>query len=229
MIQILPLAQVIHDEVVLEDDFNSKFEGWELIEDEQEHSFLNDSYYWMENKSDERWMFYHKSMPIFKEENFILHAKIELMNNSNGYGHYGFVWGFQKEHELLNKFVVSTYDNSFTIAHFQKNHHYIRHRYRGTHEKRQENKREQFLSIVKLDDYYYFFLNEYSRPVYITHISQLPMQGNRFGFYVEPGIMIRCNKITIKRLITDRSYDGSLWMPLNEDEMPLGTQILRGN
>jgi len=50
MIQILPLADIMHEEVLLEDDFTSKFEGWELIEDEEEKSFIKDSYYWMENK-----------------------------------------------------------------------------------------------------------------------------------------------------------------------------------
>lgn len=43
MIQILPLADIIHEEVLLEDDFNNKFEGWELIEDEDEHSFIGKS------------------------------------------------------------------------------------------------------------------------------------------------------------------------------------------
>jgi hypothetical protein len=229
MIQILPLAKIIHKDIVLEDDFNSKFEGWELVEYEDEHSFMKDSHYWMENKSTSRWMFYHKAMPVSKDENFILYTNIELINNRNGYGQFGLVWGFQKQHEVLNKFVISTQNQSFTIAQFQKDHHYTRHRYSGTYEKHHENKREQFLSIVKLDDYYYFFLNEFDRPVYITHVSQLQMQGNRFGFYVEPGIMIRSDKITIKRSITDKSYNGSLWMPLDEDEMPLGSQILRSN
>ena len=33
MIKILPLADIMHEDVLLEDDFSSKFEGWELIED----------------------------------------------------------------------------------------------------------------------------------------------------------------------------------------------------
>jgi hypothetical protein len=44
MIQILPLASIIHEEDLLEDDFNIRFEGWELIEDEDEHSFIKDSH-----------------------------------------------------------------------------------------------------------------------------------------------------------------------------------------
>jgi hypothetical protein len=54
------------------------------------------------------------------------------------------------------------------------------------------------------------------------------MEGERFGFYVEPGIIIRCDKIVVKRLITDMNFKGNPWMPLNDDEMPLGSEILRG-
>ena len=70
---------------------------------------------------------------------------------------------------------------------------------------------------------------QYDKPVYITHVSQMPMEGNRFGFYVEPGIMIRCDKIVVKRLITNKNFKGNPWMPLDNDEMPLGSVILRGN
>ena len=52
--------------------------------------------------------------------------------------------------------------------------------------------------------------------------------GDRFGFYVEPGLMIRCNKITVKRLIVDPNFENNPWMPLTDDEMPFGSVILRG-
>jgi hypothetical protein len=229
MIQILPLAKVLHSDVVLEDDFTSRFEGWELVNNEDEQSFIQDSYYWMENKSKSRWMFYHKSMPVSTKDSFIIHAEIELVQTQTGYGQFGLVWGFTKPHTVLNKFVVSTQEDAFNVAFFQKDHYVVLHKHRGTYEKHQSNKRKQFFSIVKLEDYYYFYLNEYARPVYIVHASKLPMTGNRFGFYVEPGIMIRCDKIVVKRLITDKNYDGQMWMPLDENEMPLGAQILRGS
>ena len=34
MIQILPLANILYEETMLEDDFRNHTEGWELIEDE---------------------------------------------------------------------------------------------------------------------------------------------------------------------------------------------------
>lgn len=226
MIQILPLAKVLHQETVLEDDFNSKYEGWELTENEDEKSFIQNSHYWMANVSNTRWMFYHKAMPLDASDNFIIKAEIELMANKNGYGQFGLVWGFDKPHQNLNKFVVSTQDNSFAVANFEKDHHYTRNRFSGKFKKAGK---KQYFSIVKLADYYYFYLHEYGRPVYMVHTSQLKMEGNRFGFYIEPKIMVRCNKITIKQLIIDHDYDGSLWIPLDEHEMPLGCEILKGN
>ena len=229
MIQILPLADIMHEEVLLEDDFTSKFEGWELIEDDEEKSFIKDSHYWMENKSKRRWMFYHKKLPVSSKENFIIKAEIELLNSNNDYGQYGLVWGFDKVHHELSKFVVSSEKNCFTISKFQKDHEFSIHRFSDSFEKFGFEFNKQFFSIVKLDNYYYFFLNQHDKPVYVTHVSQMPMEGNRFGFYVEPGIMIRCDKIVVKRLITNKNFKGNPWMPLDNDEMPLGSVILRGN
>ena len=45
MIYTLPIADVLHKEALLEDDFNSDYEGWEIITDEDEKSFIKDSYY----------------------------------------------------------------------------------------------------------------------------------------------------------------------------------------
>ncbi len=228
MIQILPLANIIHEEVLLEEDFNNKFEGWELIEDEDEHAFIKDGHYWMENKSSNRWMFYHKKLPVTSKENFIIRAEIEILNNKRRFGQYGLVWGFDKAHEELSKFVVSTENENFTIAKFQKDHQYNEHRFSDKYEKHGFEFNKQFFSIVKIDNYFYFFLNRYDRPVYMTHVSQMPMEGERFGFYIGPGIMKRCDKIEVKRLITDKIFKGIPWMPLDDDEMPLGSVILRG-
>lgn len=229
MIQILPVAKILHEEILLEDDFINKFEGWELIDNEDEHSFMKDSYYWMENKSESRWMFYHKKLPLSTHENFIIKAEIELLNTNKGYGQFGLIWGFDKQHNELCKFVLSSNKQFFTITKFQKDHAYKKHRFSSSIEQQIESTNKQYFSIVKLGDYYYFYLNKHGRPVYITHVSQMTMEGNRFGFYVEPGIMIRCDKIVVKRIITDNNFDGQVWMPVGEDEMPLGSQILSGS
>jgi hypothetical protein len=64
MIQIPPLADIMQEEVLLEDDFVSKIEGWKIIEDDEEKSFSKDNHYWMENKSKRRWLFYNEKLPV---------------------------------------------------------------------------------------------------------------------------------------------------------------------
>lgn len=227
MIYILPIADALHKESLLEDDFISDFEGWEIISDEDEKSFIKDSYYWMENKSAGRWMFYHKKMPVKNGENFIISAEIELLGHQ-GYGQFGLVWGFDKGHEVVNRFTISSDLSRFSVCKFQKDHFKVFHRFTNRFED-SSHKRKQFFSIMLLDDYYYFFLNPNDRPVYICHKSQMSMEGNRFGFYIEPGILIRCDKISVKRIITNKNYDRKLWMPVDEKHLPLGCELLTGN
>ena len=208
MIYNLPIADILLEEIVLECDFNSNYEGWELTENEDEKSFIKDSFYWMQNKTESRWMFYHKKMPISDNDNFIIEAEIELLSHK-GYGQYGLVWGFDKPHQVLNKFAVSVNNKRFSVTKFEKDYHRNFHRFAGKYEKELDSKNKQFFKIVCMQNYYFFFLNHSDQPVYICHKAHLSMEGNRFGFYVEPGIFIRCNKITIKKLILDNSFYGN--------------------
>lgn len=72
------------------------------------------------------------------------------------------------------------------IAKFQNDHEYKEHRFSGKYKKHGFEFNMQFFSIVKLKNYFHFFLNHYDRPVYMTHVAQMPMEGERFGFYLEP-------------------------------------------
>jgi len=126
MIFTLPIADILHSDILLKDDFSSNREGWEITEDEEEKSFLKDSYYWMENKSESRWMFYHKKLPTKRNENFIIITQIDLLDHQ-GFGQYGLVWGFDKEHQILNRLTVSVEANRFSVCRFEKNHNRIFH------------------------------------------------------------------------------------------------------
>lgn len=87
----------MHENVILEDDFTSKFEGWGIIVDEEQKSFIKDDHYWMENKSKNRWMFYHKKIHVSIKENFIVqigfsvctrHPFFKYFLNSQFLSHY---------------------------------------------------------------------------------------------------------------------------------------------
>ena len=73
----------------------------------------------MENKCNSRWKFYHKKLPIKLGENFIINTTIELISDL-GYGQYGFVWGFDKPHEILNRFTVSVESTRYSVCKFEK-------------------------------------------------------------------------------------------------------------
>ena len=212
----LPIAAIQHKDTIFEDDFDNNVFGWELIDDEDEKSLISKSHYFMENKTSVRWMFYHKELNKQFPKNFIINTEIELLDY-NGYGQFGLVWGFTKPHHILNRFVVSAETNRFTVSRFEKDHHKTFHRYSGGYEKNDQSRNKFFLSLMLLEEYYYFFLHKYGRPVYICHKSHIHSEGNRFGFYIEPGVIIRADNIKVQRIITNQNFDGEAWMPLGSE------------
>ena len=216
MIFNLPIADIQHKDTLFEDDFSNNVAGWETIEDDDEKARIENKHYFMENKTDCRWMFYHKELQHGFPKNFVINTEIEILDY-NGYGQFGLVWGFTKPHHVLNRFVISAEADRFTISRFEKNHNRTFHRYSGAYQKSVPGNQKCFLSLMLLEDYYYFFLHEYSRPVYICHRSHLHSEGNRFGFYVEPGIIIWAKNIKIQRIITKPGFDSRAWMPLGSE------------
>lgn len=194
MIFNLPIADIQHRDTIFEDDFSNNVAGWEIIEDEDEKACIQKRHYFMENKSKTRWMFYQKELQRGFPKNFVINTEIEILDYK-GYGQFGLLWGFSKPHHVLNRFVVSAEADRFTVSRFEKNHHHTFHRFSGAYEKSVPGSQKCFLSVMLLEDYFYFFLHEYSRPVYMCHRSHMHSEGNRFGFYVEPGIIIRAKNI----------------------------------
>lgn len=222
----LPIAEIKHRDILFEDHFDNNIAGWEIIEDEDERSFIKDGHYFMENKSQCRWMYFHKSLPKGLPRNYVINTEIELLDHGV-YGQFGLVWGFTKPHHILNRFVVSAESDRFTVSRFEKDHHRVFHRFSDNTGRSDLQRPDDlptnvacdkfFLSVMLLDDYYYFFLQEYSRPVYICHRSHLPTEGDRFGFYVEPGVMIRAKSIKVQRIISNPNFNGSAWMPIGSE------------
>ena len=229
MIQILPVADIYKEEIIVDDNFGQRQEGWETVESDTEGAFFRFGRYIMENKTDSRWNYYHKALPDNLADNFIIKAQIEVVENHKGYGQYGLVWGFEEDGDYLNKFVASTEESSFVVSSFERKHNVHKHRFSELFFNYNTSGKKQFFSILKLDGYYYFFLNKYDRPNYVVHASHLPMFGDRFGFYIEPGLKMVCESITVKNLYINPKFDGHIWMPVGEDLMPMGSVLLRGN
>lgn len=204
---------IIQKKIVLENIFSKSHYDWELIDDAEEKSWIDNGCYYMQNKSKNRWMFYHKKMPLQPNNNFIITAEIEVLKHQ-GYGQYGLVWGFNAPHQQLNKFTVSVNQSTFSVAKFEKNYHHYFHRFSDVFKKNTTQTNPQIFTIVCLNAYCYFYLNHSNYPLYICHKAHLTTEGNRFGFYIEPGITIRCYKISISKLLVDSTNDINFNLPL---------------
>lgn len=178
------------------DSFKTAPVEWEVTSNQQEESFFSDGYYWMKNKSETNWMFYENQFPFDKHSDYILDVIIELQNKDE-YGHFGLIWGFDKEREVLNRFSLSADKQRCTIMKFQKDYCRTYHRYQSNLTDLTDHQLFQ-LTIVKLQDYFYFLLN--GKTIYISHASHFINLGNHYGFYVEPGIFIKCHLARLSKL-----------------------------
>jgi hypothetical protein len=52
MIQILPVADIYKEEIVIDDNFGQRQEGWETVESDTESAFFKMGRYIMENKNE---------------------------------------------------------------------------------------------------------------------------------------------------------------------------------
>jgi len=82
-------------------------------------------------------------MPIKKGDNFIIQTEIELLSHQ-GYGQFGLVWGFDKPHDVLNRFTVSVDSNRFSVCRFKKNYERKHHRFSSKFEKNSGRGNKQF-------------------------------------------------------------------------------------
>jgi len=78
MIQILPVADIYKEEIVIDDNFGQRQEGWETVESDTESAFFRMGRYIMENKTDDTWNYYHKELPNNLGDNFIIKAELVL-------------------------------------------------------------------------------------------------------------------------------------------------------
>jgi hypothetical protein len=199
MLLNVTLENELQWETVFKDDFENTDSNWEQTNKSMEQSFIKDAFYWMKNFETFGWKFYHLPMPKGLIKNFTISTQIELLKHP-GYGQFGLVWGFKKPHSILNRFVVSTDKNRFTVVKFDKNHLKRYHRFSNDFKQDEKDKNIFHLELMLLEDYYYFFLQQNPIPVYVCHKAHLMLEGDRFGFYVEPGIQIRTSEITIQRI-----------------------------
>lgn len=196
MKKTIQLPEDLPREKLFADDFRDLSRQWEQTDIATEYAAITPAGYEMENRGDSQWTFYHLPMPLMKPDDFEVRARIRLLGYTQE-GEFGITWGFRRPHDMLNRFALSTDGRRCTVCCFQKNHHRISHAFYALLPPPEADVWE--FSIQKLSPYYLFRLN--GRLLYIGHEAHFCWQGNRMGFYVEPGLKIVAKELVLERLV----------------------------
>ncbi len=197
MLLITQLFEVDNCQSILRDDFTNNKRKWEITNKEAREAFIKDGSYWMENKSNAGWNYYKIKSPIKTTRNFIIDTKIELLNK-NQHGHFGLVWGFDKNKEMLNRFSLSADGERVIIMQFEKNHRRVYHRFHLRILRKINLNQAVRFTIIKIDSFFYFLIDE--SIVNISHESHFINGGPLIGYYLEPLLSIRSKYIEVKKI-----------------------------
>jgi hypothetical protein len=195
---ITELYEVDACQSVLREDFTHNQRGWEIIDIETEKSEILNGYYYMHNRSKTDWNYYKMKSGLKKNQDFVVEALIELDKSHVHQGHFGLVWGFNDQHDYLNRFTISADGKRVLVMHFEKNHQKVYHRFLHSKGPTINTRRPVQLAIIKLGDYFHFWVNH--QQVYVAHASFFAQQGTHVGYYIEPGLAIRSNYIEVKTI-----------------------------
>ena len=208
---ITDLYEVESCESILTETFANNTRKWEETNIESEKAFLKAGYYWMENTSKSSWNYYKTKSHLKKGDDFIIETAIELEKKEDAFGHFGLVWGFDEERKYLNRFTLSADGKRALIMHFEKNHHIDFHRFQTRKLPKIDMKKSVRFSIIKLEDYFYFFINKVK--VYTLQESVFCTKAFFVGYYIEPELSMKSyffevKKIKVKRLEAEEGMQG---------------------
>jgi hypothetical protein len=182
---------------LLRENFTGNKRKWENIDNKNETAFIDNGGYFMENKSISNWHYYKVKTPMKSKDEFIIETEIELLSKEQ-FGHFGLMWGFDKEDHVINKFTISADGERALMMQFEKDHKKIYYRIQCKDFKKTNTNAPVNFSIIKLGGYYYFCIN--NELVNIVNEIHFVCSGSYVGFYVEPGIAIKSNWLEIKKL-----------------------------
>lgn len=195
---ITELYEVNSCQPVLQENFSNNKRKWEITDITSEKSEIKDGYYHMKNKSETKWNYYKIKTGLKQDQDFIFEAAIQLENKEDSWGHFGVVWGFDHDHQFLNRFTLSADGRRALIMHFEKDHKKIYHRFQNRKLSTFNIKKPVHFCIIKMGDYFHFLINEIT--VYMAHESVFAAEGNYVGYYIEPGLSIKSNYIEVKKI-----------------------------
>lgn len=194
---ITELFHVERCQTKLKSDFSKGKHQWEQVNNASEESKIENGFYWMKNKSPHNWHYFKTKSPVYHFENVVFDTSIEL-DSKNEHGHFGLVWGFDKNMEVLNRFSLSADGERLLIMQFQKDHEKIFHRFHKRVTPKINMNQPVRFTIIKMGNYFHFLINQ--KNMYICHESQFNNNDQFVGYYVEPGLHIKSSYFEIKKL-----------------------------
>ena len=180
---------------IINDDFTDNRYGWEIVSSTKETAIITSKGYQLENKDKNRWHHFSLFPEIETLSDIIIKCRIEVDVDS-GLGQVGMIWGFDKSMTQLNKFCLSAQGKGCSIAHFEKNHRPVFHRYYDPFFKI-DLSRPVVFELRESNDYWFFRMNK--QLVYIAHQIHFASIGAGVGFYLDPGVAISIKKLQISR------------------------------
>jgi hypothetical protein len=183
---------------VLREDFTSNKRKWEIVNSTTECAEIKDGYYCMQNKSCKHWKYYKTKSQLQVNSDFIIETNLQIDPSEEAYGHFGLVWGFDKEREYLNRFTLSADGKRAIIMHFEKDHKKIFHRFQSRKLPSINSSNPVHLAIIKMGAYFHFSINRVN--VYTAHESLFANHSPLIGYYVEPGLFVKSNYLEVKKI-----------------------------
>jgi hypothetical protein len=131
------------------------------------------------------------------KDEFTIETEIQLLSKDQ-FGHFGLIWGFDKEDSVMNKFTISADGERALMMQYEMNHKKINYRIQCKNFNKINTINPVKISIIKLGGFYYFCIN--NELINIVNENHFVFTGSYLGFYLEPGIAIKNNRLEIKKL-----------------------------
>lgn len=180
----------------IDEYFEDNRHGWEITEKDTETSAIMNGTFWMINKTESQWNYYHNSCLSLEGTTWKIEANLACVPGDQ-HNQLGLVWGFDEAPEILNRFAISADGKNATVLCFERQHRRVFHRFH-TSIKNIDTSAGFKLSVLRNGNYYYFMIN--NQLIYLCHEKHFIHSGNRFGFYVEPQLRVSCNHICCGQL-----------------------------
>lgn len=214
MLLMTQLFRVASCYSLLREDFAGNKRKWETGIFDFEYAFIEEGYYHLQNRSADRCSLSKINSSLKMSDDFLVDATIELLDY-NSPGHFGILWGTDKDAEIINRFTISTDGKRSLMISHEKNYSKIYSRSESKCLPKIIPGKQIRFSIVRLGVFYYFLIND--KIINIINDAHFVFNGRFIGYYTEAGLSIKSKYIEVKKI------------KAKENESVTGLNLLLGN